>query len=160
MCASGASPLLGDLDTIPLRTPHPPVHQSVVGGNASEVPPLPVNKALHPANNETHHTMSAVTAYAPLLTVYPKYGPEVSFRSKPVSAAVSRLRSSSTQEPRGGDYAPLVFTETVETNLRGEHSIMNPSRKGFLRLANPRNSDVYPIEAIRSCVIPMAFTLV
>ena len=48
---------------------HHPVHQSVGGGGgARAAPPLLVNKALRPANSETFETMSAVTAYAPVLT--------------------------------------------------------------------------------------------
>ena len=57
----------------------------------------------------------------------------------------------------GGGYTSLVFTKTVETNLRGGQSIINPSGEGFLRAANPRNSSV-SLEVIESCVIPLVFS--
>ena len=94
--------MLEGLDIIPLCTPHHP-HQSVVGGDASGTPHLPLNETLQPPNNETLDTMSVVTAYAPLLSrTPPKFGSEVSSGTQPVSAVAYRLRSSLTQESEGG----------------------------------------------------------
>ena len=58
----------------------------------------------------------------------------------------------------GGNYTSLSFTKTVEGHLHGGRSIINPSGKGFLRAANPRDSDVSPMEVIGSCLIPLIFT--
>ena len=141
-----------------IRTHHHPVHQSVVGRDARRAPPLSVNEALRPANSKTPDTMSTVTAYDPLLT----RALQVWIRGKlwhatrlscriPVEVLVDT-------EAEGGNYASLAFTKTVETNLRGGQSIINPSRKGFLRAANPRNSGVSPMKVVVSCVVPMVFS--
>ena len=55
----------------------------------------------------------------------------------------------------GGGLRVTSLHETVETNLRGGQSIINPAGKGLLQTANPRNGDVFPMEVIGSCVIPM-----
>ena len=117
------------------------------GGMLAESPPLSINEALRPANSENPYKMSAVTAYAPLLT----RTPQVWIRGKlwhatrlscciPVARGPRRHRSRG-----GGDYASLAFTKIVETNLRGGKSIINPSEKGFLRAGNPQKSGVFPM---------------
>ena len=58
----------------------------------------------------------------------------------------------------GGNYTSLSFTKTVEGHLHEGRSIINSSGKGFLRAANPRDSDVSPMEVIGSCLIPLIFT--
>ena len=101
--------------------------------------------------------MSAVTAYAPLLT----RTPQVWIRGKLSRATHLSCRITVKvvvdTGAGGGNYALLAITKTVETNLLGGQSIISPSGKGFLRAAKPRNSGVSPMEVIGFCVIPMVF---
>ena len=102
--------------------------------------------------------MSAMTAFAPLLT----RAPQVWIRGKlwhatrlichvPVEVLVDT-------EAVGGNYTSLAFAKTVETNLWEGKSIISSAGKGFLRAANPRNSGDSPMEVVGSCVIPMVFS--
>ena len=109
------------------------------------------------ANNGTPDAMSAVTAFAPLLT----RTPQVWIRGKLWHA--TRLSCRVPVEvlvdtgAGGGDYISLAFTETVQTNLWGGKAIISSAGKGFLRAARPKDSAIPPMEVIGSCVIPVVF---
>ena len=109
------------------------------------------------ANNCTPDTMSAVIAFAPLLT----RTPQVWIRGKLWHA--TRLSCRVPVEvlvdtgAGGGNYASLSFMETVQTNMWGGKVIISSAGKGFLRAVNPKDSAIPPIEVIGSCVIPVVF---
>ena len=109
------------------------------------------------ANNGTPDTMSAVIAFASLLTRTPQgwirgklwHATRLSCRV-PVEVLVD-------SGVGGGNYASLAFIETVQTNLWGGKAIISSAGKGFLRAANPKDSAIPPMEVIGSCVIPVMF---
>ena len=109
------------------------------------------------ANNGPPDTMSAVTAFAPLLT----RTPHVWIRGKLWHA--TRLSCRVPVEvlvdtgAGGGNYASLVFMKTVQTNLWGGKAIISSAGKGFLRAANPKGSAIPPMEVIGSGVKPVVF---
>ena len=110
-----------------------------MGGEAEGVPELS-----RPENSETPDTMSAVTAFTPLLIRTPQdwirgnlwHATRLSCR-----VPVGVLDDIGA----GGNYSSQAFTKTFQNNLRGGKSIISSAGKEFLRADNTRNSGVSPM---------------
>ena len=57
----------------------------------------------------------------------------------------------------GGNYVSRQFIESIEERDGWGKSLINPTGKGLLSAANPKNSAVPPMEVVGSCLLPLVF---
>ena len=57
-----------------------------------------------------------------------------------------------------GNYVSRHFIESIKERVGWGKSLINPTGKGSLSAANPKNSAVCPMEMVGSCLLPLVFS--